>query len=647
MLFTLIIFTLFFLACSGSDLVSDEDEKGKPDSETPKADTTSFDKSKFYVPLEFKDNDYTSASSTWCYERSKQSDHFILFWAAGYGKNDPGAAEVPDNLRVDIDDLLEKAEVFYDLNVNTLKFAETGVGKSNLDQYKMQIYLFYQEEWMAFGAGYDDTIGALWVNPGTVQPVGAVIAHEIGHSFQYQTFCDLGGKVGFRYGFGGNGGNAFWEQTAQWQSFQAYPEQVFENNNFPVYCENCFRHVCHEDYRYASYFIHYYWAEKHGIDIIGKIWREAQEPEDPIEAYMRINGLTVDGLNAELYEAATKFVTWDLDALRSLGENYIGKHTYKFYQLTDGSYQVAYSKCPSSTGYNVIPLNVPTVGTVITTSFTALTPGSALAAGDPGTYTDSEISGTATNYNSSSLTRAGWRYGYVALLDNGQRVYGEMNRKTAGSVEFTVPEGCVNLWFVVLGAPSTYEAHPWDEKESNDDQWPYKLKFSNTDILGNITIDPNAAPEDLTLTYDISFAAADDYSGATVNLNANGDINKVAQAFVMQPSAISSNMLGAKETPSEGKIAFAAVESDGSLNYETTANGYGFWFDSVGGVIGWDSENDSKLFSEFSSSSFELNIGQYPGKSVAGDTYTVKESLVYTKDGTQYQVTFVMNITIK
>ncbi|WP_320018177.1 DUF4859 domain-containing protein [Labilibaculum manganireducens] len=616
MLFTLIIFTLFFLACSGSNLVSDEDEKDKPDSETPKADTTAFDKSKFYVPLEFKNNDYTSTSSTWCYERSKQSDHFILFWAAGYGKSDPGAAGVPDNLRVDIDDLLEKAEVFYDLNVNTLKFAETGVGKSNLDQYKMQIYLFYQEEWMAFGAGYDDTIGALWVNPGTVQPVGAVIAHEIGHSFQYQTFCDLGGKVGFRYGFGGNGGNAFWEQTAQWQSFQAYPEQVFENNNFPVYCENCFRHVCHEDYRYASYFIHYYWAEKHGIDIIGKIWREAQEPEDPIEAYVRITNITVDQLNDEIYDAAAKCVTWDLDALREYGANHMGQQSFKSITLEDGSYQVSYDRCPGTTGYNTIRLNVPDEGTEISTEFTGLV--------------------NASGFNQvADVNRAGWCYGYVALLENGSRVYSAVNKESHGNAVFTVPSGCVKLWLVVTGAPNSYTAHPWDDDDTNDDQWPYKVKFTNTDLYGNIVFDGTEVPEDLTLTYDVKFSpSSTGYTGSTVSI----DLTKLVKALVLQSSEISDKI--------GNEITFYGVESNETLNITTTATGLGHWFDIDGNICAYG--DNAKVFSEFDKTNFTFSIGQYPGHCSSGNQFKVKQALVYQyAAGKKVQVTFVFNITIK
>nr|WP_319571117.1 DUF4859 domain-containing protein [uncultured Draconibacterium sp.] len=654
-LLVILSLVLSISGCSSNNIDEVDENENQPEKEqNDNQPDNVFDDSKFYVPQEWRDNDFDNENSRWSYARSQQSEHFIVFWEPNFGL-DPNASNVPDAMRVNIDDLLAKAEIFFNVNVNTLGFAELGTGKSNLDNYKMQIYLLYQPEWLATGSGYDDKIGALWVNPSTCKPVGQTIAHEIGHSFQYQVYADLlayGGiqndlTRGFRYGFGGNGGNGFWEQCAQWQSFQSYPEEAFSSYNFGEYMKNYHRHFGHEWHRYASYWLHYYWTDKHGIDFIGKLWREAVAPEDPIQAYMRITGLSVDEMNAELYDAVAHLVTWDIDAIRSIGNDYIGQYEYKFYEAQDGAYQVAYSKCPGTTGYNVIPLNVPEAGTVVTTSFTAIAPGSSLASGDPGEYIDNETTATTSNYNSGELTRAGWRYGYVALLESGERVYGEMNRESSADIEFTVPAGCKRLWFVVLGAPSTYEAHAWDELESNDDQWPYKVKFTNTDLLGNVVIDPNDEPQDLTLTYDISFAAdAEAYSGTTVNLNNNGDINKVVQALTMQPSEISAALLAEKSTPQEGKIAFAAVDSDGSLNYNTTANGYGFWFDSNGDVIGWGSDNDSKVFSEFTASNFEFSVGQFPGKSSAGDSYTIKEALVYQKDGKQYQVTFVFNITV-
>ena len=61
-----------------------------------------------------------------------------------------------------------------------------------------------------------------------------------------------------------------------------------------------------------------------------------------------------------------------------------------------------------------------------------------------------------------------------------------MNSNQKEEVEFIVPSNCKRLWFVVLGAPSEYSSHEWDEDEANDYQWPYKVRFKNTDVLGNI-----------------------------------------------------------------------------------------------------------------------------------------------------------------
>lgn len=617
-----IVLIAFVLTACGSD---DSEPEPEPEEEETETDTVTVldpddvDASKIYIPEELQNVNFYKSSSAWYYGRSRQSEHFIVFWAPGYGDKDPNAAEVPEAYRVDIDDLLEKAEQFYDLNINRLKFAETGVGKSSLDQYKMMIFIFYQTDWLATGSGYDNVIGALWVSPGTCHPVGSTIGHEIGHSFQYQVFCDLGGTSGFRYGFGGNGGNAFWEQTAQWQSYQSYPDEAFTSSNFTVYTENYNRHLFHEWYRYASYFIHYYWADKHGIDMIGKIWREAESPEDPIQAYMRITGINTEQLNAEIYDAATKLVTWDLDAIRSTGANYIGAQTFKSTNLEDGSYLVSYDRCPGTTGYNVIRLNVPAAGTVVSTNFTGLV--------------------NETGYNQvDDAGRAGWRYGYVALLDNGTRVYGDMNSGTTGTATFTVPENCSKLWLVVTGAPNTYAAHPWDEDETNDDQWPYKVKFTNTTLYGDVVFDGSEEPSDVTLTFHVSFPfSSTTYPGGTAQLD-DEDLTKLAKAFVLQPSQIA--------TAIGSSVKFYGVESNGTLNATTTANGYGHWFDANGNVIAWGA--NAMVYSEFAETNWTFTLGQYPGHCTVGTTYTIKQALVYEyESGQTVQATFVFNITIE
>ena len=601
---------------------------------------------KYYKPAEFASMDMLRSDAQWSWFRSKQSEHFFVFWEAGFG-DDPNAET----------DLLEKAEQFYQTNIDKLGFAETGQGKSSLDQYKMEIYLLYQEEWLATGSGYDDVIGALWVNPSTCQPVGSTIAHEIGHSFQYQVYCDKvyqgeanDFQTGFRYGYeGSNGGNGFWEQCAQWQSFQDYPEEMFTTYNFDVWLANNHRHFEHEWMRYASYWLQTYWTDKHGDDAVANVWKNSHAPEDAIAAHMRLYANNSwETMKEELYDYAARMATFDIDGIREYSDGYLGRYSTTLYPTADGYYQVAYADCPETTGFNVIALNVPEGQTTVSADFEGLMPGSPLAADDPGEYMDTEaVAGTVDTYNNiGAASDAGWSYGFVALTSGGTRVYSERYAAEAGNASFTVPAGTEQLYFIVQAAPKTYKAHPWDEKDLTDEQWPYKVKFNGTDLLGSVVIDPDAQPTDVTFTYDLSFPATTngDYTGTTVSVINEGDMEELAQAFVMQPSLIASKIMEANATPAEGQIAFAAVQADGSLEYNCTANGLGFWYDKAGNAIGWG--DDSYVYSEFNKDTFTFTIGQFPDHCTAGDTYTIREALVYTLNGTQHTATFVFNIRI-
>ena len=549
----------------------------------------------------------------WSWFRSKQSEHFFVFWEAGFG-DDPNAETVPANMRVDIDDLLEKAEQFYQTNIERLKFAEIGQGKSYLDEYKMEIY-------------------------------------------QYQVYCDKvyqgeanDFQTGFRYGYeGSNGGNGFWEQCAQWQSFQDYPEEMFTTYNFDVWLANNHRHFEHEWMRYASYWLQTYWTDKHGDDAVANVWKNSRAPEDAITAYMRLYANNSwETMKEELYDYAARMATFDIDGIREYSDGYLGRYSTMLYPTADGYYQVAYADCPETTGFNVIALNVPEGQTTVSADFEGLMPGSPLAADDPGEYMDTEVvAGTVDTYNNiGAASDAGWSYGFVALTSGGTRVYSERYAAEAGNASFTVPAGTEQLYFIVQAAPKTYKAHPWDEKDLTDEQWPYKVKFNGTDLLGSVVIDPDAQPTDVTFTYDLSFPATTngDYTGTTVSVINEGDMEELAQAFVMQPSLIASKIMEANATPAEGQIAFAAVQADGSLEYNCTANGLGFWYDKAGNAIGWG--DDSYVFAEFNKDTFTFTIGQFPDHCTAGDTYTIREALVYTLNGTQYTATFVFNIRI-
>ena len=93
------------------------------------------DYEKYYKPQEFG-FDMLRSDSKWSFCRSKQSEHFIVFWDIKYGEyglygermdqenTSPSTLAKSHSMYVDIDDLLVKAEQFFDTNVNKLKMAE-------------------------------------------------------------------------------------------------------------------------------------------------------------------------------------------------------------------------------------------------------------------------------------------------------------------------------------------------------------------------------------------------------------------------------------------------------------------------------------------------------------------------------------------
>ena len=454
-------------------------------------DIPNFDK--YYKPAEFKNMDMFSESAKYSFTRYKQSEHFFVFWEPGFGP-DPNANSVPENLRVDVDDLIAKAEKFYETYVTKDNFSTIGKGLSYLDKYKLEIYLLYTSDWVATGSGYDNIIGALWVNPSTCKPVGSTIAHEIGHSFQYQVYCDqiLRGetdpwafKSGFRYGYeGSNGGCGLWEQTAQWQSYQLYPDEMFTSWNFVEWTNHHHRHFEHEMFRYASYWLHLYWEEKHGPEAIGTVWQESRYPDDAIQTYMRVyNGNDYGRQREELFDYAMKLATFDLDRIRGYSNKYVDRYYTTFFE-NNGYYQIAYAKCPGATGFNVIQLKVPGGDRTISVEFVGLEPGSPLAPQDPGEWRTviDKVGGTVRNYNDVNIGNVGWRYGFVSMNNDGSRTYSETFYEPIGVVSFSVPENARRLFMVVQGSPNKYLQQPWDDNELTDAQFPYKIKSTNTSL---------------------------------------------------------------------------------------------------------------------------------------------------------------------
>ena len=128
------------------------------------------------------------------------------------------------------------------------------------------------------------------------------------------------------------------------------------------------------------------------------------------------------------------------------------------------------------------------------------------------------------------------------------------------------------------------------------------------------------------IAFDVSLPISSNYGSVTLDLKGSD----VAKALGISTSEI------------ESKATFYGVEPDGSLNSRTTGEGTGHWFDADGKIVAWDPNGTSIVFSNVDLTSMTTKIGHMPNKVENGDSFTVKQALVYGNN----QVTFEITITI-
>ncbi|PKB14960.1 DUF6055 domain-containing protein [Flavobacterium sp. 5] len=409
---------------------------------------------KLYIPAKVwmvpDNNDYRKEESEYSYKRMLESDNIALFWNKEYG-NDPMTNADPTK-RFDPKTAMAECERFYKFYVNDLKLVQKG--KSVSDTYKLLIYVFGGTENTAFGGGEEDKVGILWTPATRINKAHyGALAHEIGHSFQYMSYADA--KTG--------PGGPVMEMSAQYMLWQTYPEwMTFENYHLKDFLKGTHYAFLHPANMYHSPYVLEYWSNKHGIEFWGNLCRATQKGEDVVMTYKRINKVSQEQFNDEIFDANRKFITWDLKRVEDVAKPYRNLHTTKLNEVEQGWFQVDSTNCPQDYGYNGIKLNIPTAGTKIKLDFKGL-------------------AGAKEN-NAVSKENAGWRYGFVASLKDGSRVYSKVFNKQEGKAEFTVPENTEYLWLVVSGAPKEHITHDF-EKKSNYETFPYKVKFESTKPL--------------------------------------------------------------------------------------------------------------------------------------------------------------------
>ncbi len=608
-------------------------------------------------PSTYSGNDFTSEASQFCFQRSAESEHFVIYWAKGLTKQNNGNIVGGASSSVcNVNTLLNNAEKIWDVYVDQLGFIEPGNSKT--DKLKVAMFIVNQSDWRADGSGVDgqywkisgssktavnSKTGMFHCNPWAASD-NVTVAHEIGHTFQYLVSADLGMDHGLNYVLGDNStGNEWWEDCANWQAHKVYPAAQFASNwsnNQNIHHLN----ILHEDGRYNNCYYHDWWVQQHGLKVVSRIWRESVRPECPIKAYMRIFGLNEQTFADEQFTGYAHIAAMDIDSWKTYGQGLIGSEQQRLKEVPksiqdthlngDNTWWIVDADyCPQNYGYNANPLKVPAAGTEVKAQFKGL-------AGCAG-------------YRSVNTEYAGWRYGLVAYSSDGTRTYGEMGRDKEGEVSITVPENCTHLWLVVMGAPTTYWTHGWDSNVSNDEQWPYAVKFTGTDpygasrSYGDYPDDYRRKDTTVVINANLSYSGFD-YTSVRVQY----DMDAISQALGLSTATLKAVKPGEAYNP-----RFVAVGTNGKVYTNTTTTSsstvtstasdrkYGHWFNVTGNVCNYDS--NAHIFAELYPEGYGCYIGQYPGRLTKGKTYTIRQAIIYKHtDGKEYRATMVVNIKV-
>lgn len=381
---------------------------------------TSLESKTIFIPKDLQDMNLADSSSTWSYSRMDTTENLVIFWEKGFGND----LSHPDSLEgqpmdVDLPLLRQQLEHFYTFFRDTLQFT---MPDSRCHDTRMMVMLRYSLEGTAYGGSYDDSIGALWVTPQRLRdPRLNCIAHELGHSFQCQIGADRGGEWPV-YGF--------YEMTSQWMLWQVNPDWLTDEN----YHYEAYRHLTHLAFLhteniYHSPYVLQYWSEKHGRDIIARLFKEGRKDEDPVQAYQRLTGITHEQFCDEMIDAATHIVGLDFQHAFAETRKYAYQMGDTVAPLTRGEVREA-GQTLEAFGFDVFPLNITDTDPV-----------------------EIELEGMTTDND------AAWRYGFVQAPD-GRR------------------------WLVVMATPKVWHPLPVPFDEEGNPLptdplpvYPYRLKI--------------------------------------------------------------------------------------------------------------------------------------------------------------------------
>lgn len=401
-----------------------------------------------YIPSE-----WAGGGFDYSFERSAESDNFILFWGPLAGL-DP--TQAPPDIRFDPQEILLTAEDLYAFYIDSISYLSDSTGL--LSEWKMIVVLLHTwpgiEGW-AFGGNYDGVTGAMWMHPHAASD-GPTLAHEFTHALQNYTWMMYPGHGFINHDYVG----FFWEAHAEFMAMQYYPE-VALHFDMSRWMNTCQFHWSSTRHHYQAFIFLQFVKELDGLELIHRMWRESLIGEHPLQTYMRLTGRDQQQLNDLFGEYAMRNVTWDYaigDLLRErvatipevfrLNPTIIAEPV----ESAEGLFRIPDHRAPQDYGYNHIRLFPERADSC----------------------TETVIQVRLTGHGETAPD-AGWRWGLVAVNGEGLPRYSALLRDDDELV-FTLQEEEEALYLVVAGAPLNHHNYAWEAGFPRIWRYPYTFR---------------------------------------------------------------------------------------------------------------------------------------------------------------------------
>ena len=441
-------------------------------------------------------DDLKDDSERWCKNRSYETDNIICFWESGFG-TDPEKMVDPSNTSntFNLKDIMQVCESILSHHINDLE--ATWTDGANWNKYKMLFMLNYTTDWVAYGSGYDKVIGAMWVNPAAIGVNSSAaypyytLAHEMFHAVSYQCGSDSPSSE-YRACNDSNNG-PFWERSANHAASHLYPNV---NSDLARYMYATHSHYLNTRKHYTASFLLLNMEEEFGDKVLGNIWKE-NKTEHVLQTATRVffdddiaklndyvaktamKNITfdyADGTEGRYYKSVVDGITYNTDGTSysywtGSCEPYSiiqKKHRTIPYAVDSAKRHYAIRDCqaPQDFGYNAIQIFPEEMNSDGSATFTMRFRG---------------------HTGGDSYKKAGWRWGFMAVQNDGSARYGTVYSDSDRTVVFNKLATDKEIWLIVTGAPTEFNSAHWYHWEAGFPKYyryPYEIRFKNALPMG-------------------------------------------------------------------------------------------------------------------------------------------------------------------